>query len=328
MFKKVIFIVVLIIFASTLAACSAANEKAISDNKDGKLSIVCTIYPQYDWINKILGDQAGNVDLTLLVDNGVDLHNYQPTAGDIAKISSCDLFIYVGGESDSWIDDALVEATNKDMIVIDLLDVLNNRVKQEKIVEGMESKEQEADGKQAVEYDEHVWLSLKNAVTICGAIKDALCQLDSAHADTYETNADSYLVELNDLDAEYQQMVVNASRNTVVFGDRFPFRYLMDDYGIKYFAAFPGCSAETEASFKTVVFLAGKVDLLGLNSVIVIEGSDQSIAHTIIDNTADQDQQVLVMDSMQSVTAADVKNGKNYLSIMRNNLDVLQQALN
>ncbi len=327
--KKTIYILALIIFAITLAACSNATENASSDNaSDNRLSIVCTVFPQYDWVNQILGDQADNVDLTLLLDNGVDLHNYQPSAEDVAKISSCDLFIYVGGESDGWIDDALAEAINKDMVVINLLDVLGDSIKQEEIVEGMESEEEAAEGETAVEYDEHVWLSLKNAVTSCGAIKDALCQLDSAHADTYETNADSYLAELNALDAEYQQMVANAVRKTVVFGDRFPFRYLMDDYGIKYYAAFPGCSAETEASFKTVVFLAGKVDQLGLNSVIVVEGSDQSIAHTIIDNTADKDQQVLVLDSIQSITAADVRNGKNYLSVMRNNLDVLEEALN
>ncbi len=328
MWKKFIYLIAVIMCGFLLVACSDTAQNASTKASDSQLRIVCTVFPQYDWVSQILGDQADNVDLTLLLDNGVDLHNYQPTADDITKISSCDMFIYVGGESDGWVDDALAEATNKDMVVINLLDALGDSIKEEKLIEGMESEEEEEKGETEVEYDEHVWLSLKNAAILCDAIKDALCQLDSTHTETYEANADSYVADLNALDNEYQQMVASAARQTVVFGDRFPFRYLMDDYGIKYYAAFPGCSAETEASFETIIFLAGKVDQRGLNSVMVIDGSDQTIAKTIIDNTAAKDQQVLVMDSMQSVTAADVANGKNYRSIMQNNFQVLKEALN
>ncbi len=270
----------------------------------------------------------------MLLDNGVDLHSYQPTAEDIIKISTCDLFIYVGGESDGWVDDALAEAVNKDMKVINLLETLGDNVKEEELVEGMEGEEEEEEGEEegeeeeeGPEYDEHVWLSLRNASILVNSISDALAQLDAANAATYRSNAANYTEILNALDSQYRQAVSEGDKNTLVFGDRFPFRYLTDDYGLKYYAAFVGCSAETEASFETVIFLAQKVDELGLDSVMTIEGADHRIAETIIQNTGSKDQQILTMDSMQATTSKDVKNGATYLSIMQNNLEVLKKAL-
>ena len=310
------------------AASSAASVPSASQSDEKPLKIVTTIFPEYDWVREILGDKADNAELTMLLDNGVDLHSYQPTADDIIKISDCDLFIYVGGESDGWVEDALKEATNKDMQVINLLDVLGEQVKEEEVVEGMEAEEEEAEDEDEPEYDEHVWLSLKNAETLCNAITDALETIDPANKDAYAANAAAYLEKLAALDGEYQTVVDNAARKTVLFGDRFPFRYLVDDYGLNYYAAFVGCSAETEASFETISFLSGKVDELGLPCVLTIEGAQHKIAETIVQNTAEKNQSILTLDSMQSTTSTDVANGTTYLSVMESNLDVLKQALN
>ena len=319
--------------AGILGGCGKAESSSISapsalQSGNKPLKIVTTIFPEYDWVREILGDKADHAEVTMLLDNGVDLHSYQPTADDIIKISDCDLFLYVGGESDGWVEDALKEATNQNMKVINLLDVLGEQVKEEEVVEGMEAEEEESEDEDEPEYDEHVWLSLKNAETLCSAITDALEEIDPANKDAYATNAASYLEKLAALDGEYQTVVDNAARKTVLFGDRFPFRYLVDDYGLSYYAAFAGCSAETEASFETISFLAGKVDELGLPCVLTIEGAQHKIAETIVQNTAEKNQSILTLDSMQSTTSTDVANGTTYLSVMESNLDVLKQALN
>lgn len=489
--------------AGCLAGCGQKKSNEQSDSTDdGKLKVVTTIFPEYDWVKEIAGDEASNMDLTMLLDNGVDLHSYQPTSDDILKISDCDLFVYVGGESDDWVDDALKNATNKDMKVINLLDVLKDSIKTEEAMPGMQAEEghnhgyahfEDSDvqdrtlsdwdgdwqsvypylqdgvldevmekkaesgektaeeykeyyengyktdvsqitidaenntmcfvkngvaskatyeykgyqiydyesgsrgvryffeatsgdadapkyvqfsdhgiapgkaehfhiyagndgfdalseemenwptyypadmsGKEIAEdmleheekeYDEHVWLSLKNAQTLCKAIAEALETADPDHKDTYAANVDAYLEKLSSLDGQYQDAVANASQKTLLFGDRFPFRYMVDDYGLKYYAAFAGCSAESEASFETISFLAKKVDELGLKNIMTIENSDQKIAKTIRDNTKDKNQEILSLDSMQSTTSEDVKNGTTYLSVMESNLDVLKKAM-
>lgn len=502
--KKYISILLAAVMAvGCLAGCGQKNSNEQADNTDdGKLKVVTTIFPEYDWVKEIAGDEISNIDLTMLLDNGVDLHSYQPTSEDILKISDCDLFVYVGGESDSWVDDALKNATNKDMQVINLLDVLKDSIKTEESMPGMQAEEghnhgyahfEDSDvqdrtlsdwdgdwqsvypylqdgvldevmekkaesgektaeeykeyyengyktdvsqitidaenntmcfvkngvaskatyeykgyqiydyesgsrgvryffeatsgdadapkyvqfsdhgiapgkaehfhiyagndgfdalseemenwptyypadmsGKEIAEdmleheekeYDEHVWLSLKNAQTLCKAIAEALETADPEHKDVYAANVDSYLEKLFSLDGQYQDAVANASQKTLLFGDRFPFRYMVDDYGLKYYAAFAGCSAESEASFETISFLAKKVDELGLKNIMTIENSDQKIAKTIRDNTKDKNQEILSLDSMQSTTSEDVKNGTTYLSVMESNLDVLKKAM-
>ena len=330
--KIIIAVLCMLLTAGALAGCGEKNKS----EKNADLSIVATIFPGYDWVREIMGDEAENADITMLMDNGTDLHSYQPTADDISKISKCDLFIYAGGESDEWVKDALKQAENKDMKVINMMEMLGDSVKTEEIVEGMESEhdhDHDEDGDhhdsdQEVEYDEHTWLSLKNAEMICEAIENDLSSLDPENKDIYKKNSEEYISKLSELDSKYQKTVDDAARKTVLFGDRFPFRYLTDDYGLDYYAAFVGCSAETEASFKTVKFLAEKVDELDLPCVMTIEGSDHKIAETIIRNTADKDQKVLTMDSMQSVTASDLKDGKTYLSVMEKNLEALKEALN
>lgn len=502
--KKYISILLAAVMAvGCLAGCGQKNSNEQADNTDdGKLKVVTTIFPEYDWVKEIAGDEISNIDLTMLLDNGVDLHSYQPTSEDILKISDCDLFVYVGGESDSWVDDALKNATNKDMQVINLLDVLKDSIKTEESMPGMQAEEghnhgyahfedsdvqdrtlsdwdgdwqsvypylqdgvldevmekkaesgektaeeykeyyengyktdvsqitidaenntmcfvkngvaskatyeykgyqiydyesgsrgvryffeatsgdadapkyvqfsdhgiapgkaehfhiyagndgfdalseemenwptyypADVSGKEIAEdmleheekeYDEHVWLSLKNAQTLCKAIAEALETADPEHKDVYAANVDSYLEKLSSLDGQYQDAVANASQKTLLFGERFPFRYMVDDYGLKYYAAFAGCSAESEASFETISFLAKKVDELGLKNIMTIENSDQKIAKTIRDNTKDKNQEILSLDSMQSTTSEDVKNGTTYLSVMESNLDVLKKAM-
>ena len=274
---------------SDVQVSNAETSEETNYTDDKKLKVVTTIFPEYDWVRAIAGDEASNIDLTMLLDNGVDLHSYQPTVDDIMKISDCDLFVYVGGESDAWVDDALKEAVNKDMQVINLLEVLGSSVKEEELVEGMEAEEGETEGgaEEEPEYDEHVWLSLKNAQTICNAIAKSLETIDPEHKDVYTAKVEAYTKKLSSLDVQYQDAVANASQKTLLFGDRFPFRYMVDDYGLKYYAAFAGCSAESEASFETISFLAKKADELGLKNIMTIENSDQKIAKTIRDNTKD-----------------------------------------
>ena len=320
--KKILaLLLALWIPAAVLSGCAPQDDSAASN----KLNIVTTIFPAYDWVREILGDETDRAEITMLLDSGVDLHSYQPTVDDIVKISDCDLFLYVGGESDGWVDDALKNAPNKERKVIRLLDVLGDSAKAEETVEGMQ--EEEHDHEEEAEYDEHIWLSLKNAQVLVAAISEALQESDPARKDTYAANAAAYVEKLSALDGEYRAAVDSGKYKTLLFGDRFPFRYLADDYGLDYYAAFPGCSAETEASFETVSFLAGKMDALGLPCVLTIEGTQHKIAETIVQNTAQKNQQILTMDSMQAVTANDAASGVSYLSIMEKNLSVLKKAL-
>lgn len=317
--KITALLLALMMLAGVLAGCGKPQDTG----KAGKLKVVTTIFPEYDWVRAILGDKAENAEVTMLLDNGVDLHSYQPTADDIVKISDCDLFIYVGGESDEWVEDALRNAANGNMKVINLLEVLGDSVKTEEIVEGMQEEEYEYEE----EADEHVWLSLKNAKMLVRVISKALQELDPNNKDIYAANADAYVKKLSALDAEYQTAVDAASNKTILFGDRFPFRYLVDDYGLHYYAAFVGCSAETEAGFETISFLAKRVDEWKLPCVLTIEGAQHKIAETVVRNTTAKNQRVLTMDSMQSTTSKDVKNGTTYLSVMEKNLSVLKEAL-
>lgn len=485
-----------------LAIIASLSVPSFAESAD-KLDIVCTTFPQYDWVINVLGDRAADANVTMLLDNGVDLHSYQPTAADITKISTCDLFIYVGGESDTWVNDVLAAAENPDLTVVSML--ASVEAKEEELVEGMQETEHEhededfteedvkdrqlsdfagdwqsvypylADGsltdmiadkaadngqseeetyayyengyatdvdrivvdgeaitfytgdtsvsaqyeaagfaiqekddgslsvryqyqavgetngapmyvqlndhghesgaaehfhiyfgddsfdallstdkfltyfpsnmtdtqiveemsahgqhheEEEVEYDEHVWLSLRFAQTITTTIADALSALDPDGEDVYQSNAAAYTAQLAALDERYQTMVDSAARKTILFADRFPFRYLADDYGLTYYAAFVGCSAETEASFETVAFLAGKVDELQLPVVLVIEGATHEIAETVVSESQAKDAHILVMNSLQSVTSDDVANSVTYLAAMEDNLAALTEALN
>ncbi len=310
--------------AAAVSAAALSPVPALAES-DQKLSIVASIFPVYDWVREILGEQAENVNLTLLLDNGVDLHNYQPTAEDMVEISNCDLFLYVGGESDEWAKEVLKGTGNEEINALNLLEVLGSSAKLEEELERMEAEEEE--GEEVEEYDEHIWLSLKNASLLCEAISENLSQIDPDHADAYAANTQAYCEKLSALDAEYQKATEEAPVKTLLFGDRFPFRYLADDYGLTCYAAFSGCSAETEASFETISFLVGKVDELNLSCVMTLEGTEHKIAQTIVSTSKNHDAQILTLDSMQSITLSDIEEGAKYLSIMEKNLEVLKEAL-
>lgn len=521
--------------SSTVEVTTQAENKASSE----PFSVVCTIFPEYDWVKEILGDHADNAEITYLLDNGVDLHSYQPTADDIMKISTCDLFVYVGGESDEWVEDALAEAANKDMKVINLMDVLGDSAKVEELKEGMQESEHEhshdhskkvstfeddevqdrplsdwegdwqsayslvldgsldeawehksEDGKMTAEeykeyytkgyksdysaisihddhikftdndgnvtesdyeytgyyiqnwstgtkaamyrfeavdkesgapvyiefndhiiepekaehfhirmsnesydaivdpegnwptffdaalspegvceevighdhknedkdedehdheheeaeaeekheheheheegeaeYDEHVWLSLKNAKVLCAEIEKNIEAIDSANAADYKANLDSYVAKLDELDNSFKTLVDVSSVKALVFGDRFPFRYFVDDYGLDYFAAFIGCSAESEASFETIKFLSDKINELDCKTIFTIENSVKDIAEAVISNSGKTDVTIAELNSLQSVSNADISSGTTYLSLMQKNYDVLADIL-
>lgn len=319
-FISLVLSVLLII--SVFAGCSAKEQ---TQEEEGKLSVVTTIFPIYDWVKNIVGDDV-HIDLTLLMENGADLHNYQPTADDIIKISTCDVFIYVGGESDKWVTDTLNSAQNKDMEVINLMQILGDLAREEEAVEGMQEDEEEAE-EEGVEYDEHVWLSLKNAKMFVTEISEVFEDRDADDGQTFSDNADAYNAKLDELDKAYRDSVKVSKTNTLVFADRFPFRYMLEEYNLKYYAAFEGCSAESEASFETVSFLAKKVDELNLTAVMTIDGSNQKIAKTVIENTKKKNQKILTLNSMQSITKKSITDGASYISIMQDNLNVLKEAL-
>ena len=318
----------LLLLAGPVSGPARAENRAVT--------VVTTIVPIYDWVRQIAGDSE-NTRLVLLLDNGVDLHSYQPSAQDIVTISTADLFIYVGGESDEWVEDVLETAMNPDLVSISLTEAMGGDLKAEEIVEGMEhgpdhdheeEHDEEHGHEEEEEYDEHVWLSLRNARKLTGVIAEALAGIEPARADVIRNNAAAYDALLRDLDNRYAEAVAAAPCRTVLFGDRFPFRYLADDYCLTYYAAFAGCSAESEASFETIAFLAGKVNELNLPAVLTIEGGNRKIAETVIAATGNPDRKLLTINSMQSVTAEDVKQGMTYLSMMEENLKALKEALN
>lgn len=311
---------------SVLAATSPAGCSSMKiPGQDGRRSIVCAGFSEYDWTRE-LSRGSDNVVITYLLDSGIDLHNYQPSAKDVLTISSCDLFIYTGGGSESWVDDVLRDPVNEDMQVLELMELLGSDLKEEELKEGMEAEEGEEDEDEP-EYDEHVWLSVRNARSFCGSICEELCGLDPENAELYRSNLAGYDTELAALDEDYAETADKASVKTILFGDRFPFRYLTDDYGLDYYAAFAGCSAETEASFDTIVTLANKADELMLDTVFIIESSDDSLARSIIMNSGNKDRSVEALNSLQSVTGTEAGSGTTYISLMRENLETLRKVL-
>jgi zinc transport system substrate-binding protein len=327
--KRIILIMLTVLAAAVLFSGCADAERVQS----GRISIVATIFPQYDWVRQIIGEEnTDRFELTFLLNNRIDLHSYNPTVQDITKIKTSNVFIYVGGHSDAWTKDVLAEAAS-DIVVINLLETLGDSVILDEHGCGADCEEDHdhvyvgADGHDGLYADEHFWVSLRRVKIICAALADVLAEIDPDNAQSYKNNLEAYTAKLAALDAEYQAVADAAAVNTLVFADRFPFRYMMNDYGLDHYAAFQGCSAESEVSFVTIISLANRINRLGLNTVMVTETSDQSIAQTVIANTETKNQRILVLDSLKSVTSADDRNGVTYLSVMQNNLEVLREAL-
>lgn len=316
---------------SSVTESSSVAESNSEETK--KLSIVTTIFPAYDWVKQVVGDNK-NVEISFLIDKGVDLHSYQASAADIAKITDSDLFVYVGGDSDDWAEDIIKE--NPNLNYINMVDSIGEAALAEELVEGMQDEEEHDNESEEhaneegeheegeEEIDEHVWLSIKNAETVVSAIEAKLAEIDPDNKAEYEKNANDYLAKLDELDKEYKDTLSSIQNKTIIVGDRFPFRYLVNEYGIKYYAAFKGCDAGSEASFETVKFLANKMDELNMTDIFIIDGSKGDLAKTIVDNTKDKNAKVLVLDSMQSTKSSD---NASYLDIMKKNLEVLKEVL-
>ena len=308
---------------AALTALTLLISSGCDFSSDGKLHIVCTIFPQYDWVRE-LTKGAQNVEVTLLEDSGADLHNFQPSAADKVSILNSDLFVYTGGESDDWAR-TLLENAEKDVRSLDLIEALRDRAltEEEGIEESGEHGHEHED-----EIDEHIWLSVQNAKVLVSAIREELCAVDESNAALYQSNAASYLAELSALDEAFEKTVSSAERSVLVFADRYPFRYLAHDYGLTCYAAFSGCSAESEASFATILTLVKHVEENALPYVMVLENSTQKTARTVIENTESKDQGILVLNSLQSVSREDIESGATYLGLMKEDLAILQTALN
>ena len=299
---------ILAAFMLLSVGCGAPNVK-----RSGKINVLCTVFPLYDWARNIAGNTA---EVSLLNENGADMHSYQPTAADIVRLHSCDILIYTGGESEKWVAEVIKQSSNENLKALNLIELLGDKA----VTEREEGAERRENGD---ETDEHIWLSLKNAEILTDKIAAALSGADNKNKDIYKTNAAKYAERLATLDKEYTEALKNAKHKAMIFADRFPFRYFTEDYGLDYYAAFPGCSAETEASFETVIFLAKKADENG-DCIFITETSNGDIAKAVNRNTAKRNKKILTLDSMQSVSKKDIKNGLTYISVMQKNLETLK----
>jgi zinc transport system substrate-binding protein len=333
-FTKSVALLLAALLTLTAAGCggnSGAAETPVSDDAvqagadAEKLSIVATIFPPYDFSREIAG---GLAEITMLLPPASESHSFEPTAQDIIKIQNCDAFIYVGGESDEWVNGVLDSMDTSNIKIITLMDCVE--VVEEEIVEGMQDEEEAEEGEEGEEaeegpeYDEHVWTSPRNAKLIVAKLTDAFCEADSANAEAYRANAEAYSAELDALDAEFRAVTDNAARRVIVFGDRFPFRYFADAYDLDYFAAFPGCSTETEASMATVAFLIDKIKEENIPVIFHIELSNGKMADTIAGETGAEKR---LLHAAHNISKADFEAGESYLSIMSRNVDSLQAAL-
>ncbi|MDR1997180.1 MAG: metal ABC transporter substrate-binding protein [Candidatus Margulisbacteria bacterium] len=316
--KRFYFLLITIL---ALTGCAPQTDPGAAD----KPQIVATIFPAYDFARNVAGDKAA---VSMLLKPGAESHSYEPTPRDIIKIQNCAVFIYTGGESDEWVAKILASMDTGKMRIIKMLDCVP--AVEEEIVEGMEDEAESAEADEhehaaaEPEYDEHVWTAPKNAQLIVQKIADTLCAVDTPNAAVYRQNAQAYTGRLRELDAELRSVVNQAARKTLVFGDRFPFRYFTDAYGLKYFAAFPGCSTETEASAATVKFLIDKVRSEKIPVVFHIEFSNRKMAATISEATGAQ---VRLLHSVHNVSRDDLKKGLGYIDLMRQNITALKEAL-
>lgn len=294
--KKIIAVIFL---ALTLCSCTQKAEKT------DKFNIVTTIFPQYDFARAIGADSA---EYTMLIKPGGEVHTYEPTPADIIKIKECDLFICVGGESESWLEKIIKSTKIPENKILRIMDCVNDKITEE-----------EHD-----EYDEHVWTSPVNARIITKAIEEKMCELNEKDSEIYKSNFEAYDKKLKTLDEDFRNTVKNGKRNTILVADRFPLRYLTEEYGLKYYAAFPGCSEESEPSPAKIAFLIDKLKEEKLHVVFKVDFSNGKIAETVTENT---DSKILTLNSCHTVSAKDFENNITYLDLMRKNLDNIGEAL-
>ena len=333
-------IIILVMLAAVLFGVTGCrkNKNAAARNADGKINVTTTIFPPYDFVRQIAGDR---VNLSMLLPPGSESHSFEPSPRDIITVQNSDIFIYIGGEGDAWVDRILRTTKTKNKKILSLMKTVD--VVEEVIVEGMEEEQEERErggyiarffawltgrsrqnNTQEIEYDEHVWTSPRNAILIVMAITELLCETDTANATWYRQNAAAYIEELQRLDAAFSEVAVGAKRKTFIFADRFPFRYFADAYGLSYFAAFPGCSTETEPSAATVAFLINKIRVEQIPVVFHIELSNERMADTISGETGAKK---LLLHACHNITKRDFDSGLGYLEIMRGNVENLREAL-
>ena len=324
----------MVLTVSMLCAMLSGCSGKPGGRSGGKISIVATIFPQYDFARRIAGDRA---DIRMLLRPGMEAHSYEPSPKDIIGISECDLFLNVGGESESWLNAVLESADNPDMLTVSAMDCVE--AIEEETAEGMQSREHHHHGEEEheeahhhddgeeeeEEYDEHVWTSPMNAIAICNEINRALCQLDPDNAEFYCDNTNQYVAELMELDCLFRNVIDASERKLLVFGDRFPLLYFVREYGLEYYAAFPGCAAETEPSAATVAFLIDGVKRERVPVVFYIELSNHKVADAIAEATGTRTAQ---FNTCHNISAKDFAAGESYLSLMRANVEVLREALN
>lgn len=299
-------IAILLCLCLMLCGCTAEPEKP---HDETKLQIVCTSFPAYDFAREIAGDRA---ELTLLIKPGSEVHSYEPTPKDMIRIQESDLFICNGGESEQWAETLITPKLNT-IYMMDCVDTV------EESANGIYNAE---DGEP--ELDEHVWTSPLNAIKISEEICNALCKLDTDNAEAYKTNFTAYKAQLMALDREFRQVIKNSGKHTLVFADRFPMRYFALEYGLDCYAAFPGCSSETEPSAKTVAYLIDRVREDKIPAVLYMEFSNQKMADVICEDTGCRK---LPFYSAHSVSAEQLEQGVSYLDLMRINLNSLKEAL-
>ncbi|MDR2693554.1 MAG: metal ABC transporter substrate-binding protein [Chitinispirillales bacterium] len=319
---RILFGAALLVCASVFIGCGKQDKPpAVADT--GKISVVTTIFPPYDFTRAVTG---GKAEITMLLPPASESHSFEPRPQDIVKIQKSDVFIYTGGESDEWVKEILKSIDAPKLKVVTLMECVETV--EEDIVEGMQKEEEDGNeggkGEEGPEYDEHVWTSPRNAKLITRKISETLREVDSANADAYRKNTEAYLSQLDELDAKFKGVVDGAARKTIVFGDRFPFRYFADAYGLKYFAAFPGCATETEASAKTVAFLIDKMKKETIPVVFHIELSNEKMAQTIGEATGAK---ARLLHACHNVTKADFEAGKTYVDFMTANVETLREAL-
>ena len=292
-------------------------------NSVEKIAVVATNFPAYDFVRAVADDKA---EVKMLVKPGAETHDFEPSPGDIIDIQKSKLFVYTGGESDEWIEDVLDDIDAGKVKMLKMMDAV--KVVEEEVVSGMEGDEHDNEHEHhdegKTEYDEHVWTSLRNASKIVESIKEELVKISPENREEFEQNAKKYTEKLAELDRKFREIVEAGERKVVVFGDRFPLRYFVDDYGLEYYAAFPGCSEQTEASSRTVAFLVDKVKTEKIPVVFAIEMGNGELARTIANEAGAK---VLTFNALHNVSLDDFKNGRTYVEMMEENLDVLEEAL-
>lgn len=317
--KKLVCLVVLCsLLCLSLAGCGSA---VATKKEDGRLKVVATVFAEYDFLRHIAGDK---INLSMLMLPGADLHAFDPTPKDVASVQSADLFVTIGGESDAWSEKIMESVDNKKLQTVRLMDCVS-QVVEEEVVEGMQTDEEESKEEKEKEFDEHVWTSPKNAIQIVEHLRDKLCKMDQKNAKTYQKNAASYIKKLQELDAQFTDVIEHAKRKEIVVADRFPFRYFADAYGLTYYAAYPGCSTQTGASAETISFLIDKVKEDHIPVVFHMELSSDKMADTICKETGAKKAQ---LNAVHNVSKTDFDKGRGYLELMQDNVSVLKEALN